>query len=206
MKAKPLLFAAILASANLPAQEPPGRPLTLSVGLSANPGLAILHKEYELGPVVSVSIPVWKQWDLGGTAIVRNVWYRAPDRKYGYKRNISFPYDKESVYALQAGYTTSERRWVHGFHLHPGIRLERYSEVLRRPDLGLDESYTVKENNFFLAASYSLRRRISADQFLGIRWMLPFDRVPLDDVNRYSLELSWYFVFRDRQSAIRNQR
>lgn len=197
-----LLFAAILVSAGLPAQERTDRPLTLSVGLSSNPGLAILHKEYELGPVVSFSLPVWKQWDLGGAAIVRSVWYRTPDRKYGYKQNISFPYDKESVYAIQAGYTTRERKWVHGFHLHPGIRLERYSEVLRRPDLGLDESYTVKENNFFLAASYSLRRRIREDQFLGIRWMLPFDRIPRDDVNRYSLELSWYFVFRNRPSAI----
>lgn len=197
MKAKLLLLAVSLFSAALPAQKLPDRPLTVSVGLSFNPGLAMLHKEYELGPVVSFSLPVWKQWDLGGTALVRNVWYRAPDRKYGYKRNISFPYDKESVFALQAGYTTRERKWVHGFHLHPGICLERYSEKLYNPDLGIDESYTLKENNFILAASYSLRRRIGEDQFLGIRCMLPFDRIPQDDVNRYSLELSWYFVFRN---------
>ena len=198
---KPLLFIAILVSANLPAQEQADRPLTLSVGLSSNPGLAILHKEYELGPVVSFSLPVWKQWDLGGTVLVRNVWYRAPDRKYGYKRNISFPYDKESVLALQAGYTTRERKWVHGFHFHPGIRLERYSEKLYNPDLGIDESYTLKENNFFLAASYSLRRRIREGQFLGMRWMLPFDGVPQDDVNRYSLELGWYFLIKGREAG-----
>ncbi len=201
MKAKPLLFAAVLVSAGLPAQTPPDhsqlfRPVTFSAGVSMNPGLAILHKDYELGPVVSVSLPVWKQWDLGFTALVRNVWYHSPDRRYGYKRNISFPYDKESVYALQAGYTTRGRKWVHGFHLHPGIRLERYSEKLYRPDLGIDQSFTLKENNLFLAASYSLRRRIREDQYLGIRWMLPFDRIPQDDINRYSLELGWYFLFK----------
>ncbi len=198
MNAKPLLFAVVLVSSSLAAQEQADRSLTVSVGLSSNPGLAVLNKEYELGPVASFSQPVWKRWDLGGTILVRNVWYRAPDRKHGYKRNIRFPYDKETVFTLQAGYTTVERKWVHGFHLHPGIRLERYSERLYHPDLGIDESYTLKENNLFLAASYSLRCRIGKDRYLGIRWMLPFDRVPQDDVNRYSLELSWYFVFRER--------
>lgn len=189
-----LISLTLLISTHAFAQKWPDHPVTLSVGVTFNPGLAILHKEYEAGPVISFSLPVWKQWDLGGAAFSRSVWYRAPDRKYGYKRHIRFPYDKETLFAFQLGYTTKPGRWVHGFHIHPGIRLERYSEKLYRPDLGIDESYTLKENNLFLAASYSLRRRIGENRYVGICWMLPFDRNPLDDVNRYSLELNWYYI------------
>ncbi len=193
------LFTAVLCLTTIVkmgAQTPARKPVYFSAGVSFNPGLALIHRETEFGPAISVSTPIWKQWDLGAAAYVRSVWHRAPDHQHGYKRHISFPYDKESVYALQLGYTTKHLKWKHGFHLLPGLRLERYQEKLYRPDLEINETYQLKENNLFIAASYSIRRQMAQDQYLGIRLMLPFDGLPQDDVNRYSLELNWIFVLR----------
>ena len=175
------------------AQPQPGG-VTISAGVSLNPWLMAVYNEYELGPVVSASAPIYKNWEVGLGAISRKVLYVASDRSYGYKKNITYPHNRENVYFVQLGYLITRRRWVHAFHALPGLRHEKYEEKLVNDELGIDETYALSEKNAMLALAYTLKYRLRPDQQLALRWMLPVNRSPFDDVNRYSLELAYQFV------------
>ncbi len=192
-----LLLCCVLSQKGM-SQEKRDRPLLLSAGISLNPGLMLLHKEYELGPAVRVTLPVYKNWNAGAGFLTRKVWAVSLDKKYGYKQHISFPRNNETVFFIQTGYSTKGPDWIWSFDALGGVRHEVYHEKLLNTELGIDEEYRLRETNFMFGVAVSARRRIYRDQFIGIVLMLPVNRIPQDDSNRYSIELGWSVALRGK--------
>src|SRR5690606_7233553 len=134
-----ILFTIFLQEAV--SQEKEKRPVILSAGISANPGLMFLHNEYEFGPAVRITTPVYKNWNAGMGLLTRKVWKVSADKNYGYKQHITFPYNNETVFFIQSGYSTKGPEWIGSFDAVGGIRHEQYHEKLINPELGIKEEY-----------------------------------------------------------------
>lgn len=172
------------------------RSYALSVGLSVNPGLMIMHKEYEAGPVITLSTPIRKHWQIGVGVLSRAVWWTARDKRFGYKKNVSYSYNIENVYFTQLGYTTLGKRWQHSFEAVGGYRQELYQEKVVNTTLNIAEGYSLNEGNFMYGLAYGLKYRLKESSSVCLRWMVPLNRSPYDDINRHSLEIAYQISLR----------
>jgi hypothetical protein len=182
------------------AGEPAADNLKASLGVTTNPWLAAVHNEYEAGPHASIAYLFTPAWELGFGLYSRNVWAAPADDRFGYKRNISHSYNLETLYYLQAGYNIVGKRTIHSIQGILGVRHEFYQERVTNSLVGLDESYRVNQANVMYGFAYAFAYRLGEHHNLTARLMVPVNRHPFDDVNRYSFELGYQRTFGYRRA------
>lgn len=190
MKPVRILFVlCALLSHTLPgfSQQDNNRSLSLTAGLSVNPFLLAAHSRVEAGPSVSLDYRINKRLETGAILFTRQV-INAPNNQHKQISHIKSPYNLETVFAPYFGIGFGEKKFRHTFSLYAGARNDLYKETVKNTAYNIDETYQNNEWNFMASFGYNLKYKLSEKCALSFRVFIPFNRTPLDDVNRYSIE------------------
>jgi hypothetical protein len=193
---KKLILLILISAFSAAAQQEETPKYTLYTGLSLNPWLMAKYRHTELGPVFILSRRLGGHWSAGIGCLSRNLWTftkKGMNKDFGLWENLAYPYNIENLYFVQGGYHFRGRRLSHALYLNAGVRHELFYEKVHNPAVGIMEETRLSEMNFMCALSYAFRCQLKENRHLVLRLMLPFNREPFDDVNRYSLELGYEF-------------
>jgi hypothetical protein len=187
------LLVFLLLAAQVYSQEAaPAAKKHLTFGLTYNPFLAIMQKKQELGPAVSFGYPVSRRLEAGISCFSRQVLH-VSDNAYRQLSNLRSSYNLESVYSIYFGINFLQKKLTHTVSAAAGIRHDLYKEALDNPLYEISQTYRNSEWNMVYGLSYTCKYGLSDRSALSLRFFMPLNRHPFDDVIRYSAEPGFVF-------------
>ena len=162
------------------------------VGLNVNPFLLFVYNTPELGPTITYVHPLNKGLEIGATFFTRQQ-YGTRKSEFGTTGNVKTTINLETVLTPHIAIVFGKRRVKNKVLAFAGLRNDYYKELLENETYSINEEYQYSEMNFLFGVGYQFQYKLKSGNGLSFRLLAPTNRNPLDDANRYSIELGYVF-------------
>lgn len=162
----------------------------VTLGLNVNPFLMAVYKAVEIGPTITYTYTLNKRLEVGASLFSRQQFI-SPRNEMGKANHINSTINLETNITPHAGIVFGKKAIKNKFMVFAGIRHDYYKEKLINSKYAINESYQYNELNLIYGLGYQLQYLFENKNGLSLRVLVPTNRNPLDDANRYSLELGY---------------
>ncbi len=168
----------------------------LTIGLNVNPLLLVVYNRIEAGPSFNYEYTINKRIEAGATLFARQL-FTMPNNEYKQVSNVQSTINLETVLMPYVGLTFGEKRIRNKALLFAGARHDFYKEKLINNSYGINEDYGYNEVNFMFGMGYQFQYLLKNGNRLSFRLLMPMNRHPFDDTNRYSMELGYTIALKN---------